>query len=169
MDKKIVYAVSKGDYSSYEIDKIFTTIEKAQEYINLVNNKHNFYSRVNDDIEEYELDPDITIKSPPKFKTFYRVEMYRDGNIKDCSEIGYDPFDPEDTEKERYRLYGEKHYNEETGRFEYYYILSGYNINADNEEHAIKRVADKRSFLLRIDRWPDKWDTQNMESYIEVM
>ncbi len=48
-----VYVVTAGEYSDYGIEKIFSTCEKAQEYIDIVSTlgKENFYS-----IQEWELD-----------------------------------------------------------------------------------------------------------------
>lgn len=50
---KKVYVVTTGEYSDYSIEKIFSTREKAQEYINIVSvlGKEDF-----NDIQEWELD-----------------------------------------------------------------------------------------------------------------
>jgi hypothetical protein len=162
-----VYVVTKGSYSDFHVDQIFSSKEKAENYIKLVNNKYNVYSHVNSDIEEYELDPDTTLpKSLHKFKTFYHVEMDRDGNTISCHHEGYDVFKPEDSQ-EHYRLWLRKDYNEETGKFEYPYTLNGYDVNANDEKHAIKKMGEKRQYLLRIGKWPEQWNP-NMASSIEV-
>lgn len=49
MDK--VYVVTSGKYNAYHIDCVFSTKEKAMEYVALHNITSNDY-----DIEEYELD-----------------------------------------------------------------------------------------------------------------
>jgi len=163
-----VYVVTRGDYSDYHIEEIFSTREKAQTYIDLINNKHNFYGRVNDDIEEYELDRDLTLpKSPHKFETFYSVEIDRNGNIVACRETGYDVFHPEESQ-EHYRLWLKKEYNEQTGRFDIFYVLNGYDVNANSEEHAIKKMGEKRQYLLRTDKWPSEYKP-GMGHSIEVM
>ena len=52
---KKVYAVVSGSYSDYGIDRIFSTEEKAQEFIDVMNNCKHSYA-YDFDIEEYELD-----------------------------------------------------------------------------------------------------------------
>lgn len=47
---KIVYAVTHGDYSAYDIDGLFSTPEKAQEWIDFTYNPSDY------NIEEYILD-----------------------------------------------------------------------------------------------------------------
>lgn len=54
MEKKI-YIVTSGEYSEYHIDAVFSTKEKAEEYIQQHGNGF--------DIEEYELDQEVEKKT----------------------------------------------------------------------------------------------------------
>lgn len=55
-----VYVVTYGEYSDYGIEAVFSTKEKAQEYINIACTERDCWSSTNDCIEEYELDQTIT-------------------------------------------------------------------------------------------------------------
>jgi hypothetical protein len=49
-----VYLVSSGSYSDYEIDNVFSTKEKAIEYIEFRKKYH--CGNINDDFEEFDVD-----------------------------------------------------------------------------------------------------------------
>ena len=53
---KKVYVVTAGSYSDYDIVKIFSTHEKAQEYINIANSLSGIVQEKFNDIQEWELD-----------------------------------------------------------------------------------------------------------------
>lgn len=59
-----VYIVTQGDYSDYHIEQVFSTREKAQEYID-----HTGYD--NSWIEEYDVDEEV-----PRGTFLYLVVMY---------------------------------------------------------------------------------------------
>ena len=51
-----VYVVTAGEYSDYDIVKIFSTCEKAQEYIDIVSSLGDIVQEKFNDIQEWELD-----------------------------------------------------------------------------------------------------------------
>jgi hypothetical protein len=69
----IVYALNYGCYSDYGVGPIFSTREKAQEYMDLIPGDWN-------DVEEYELDPPGVAEVKAKFSC-WRIWMERDGTV----------------------------------------------------------------------------------------
>lgn len=51
-----VYVVTAGEYSDYDIVKIFSTCEKAQEYIDIASSLGGIIQEKFNDIQEWELD-----------------------------------------------------------------------------------------------------------------
>ena len=74
-----IFVVTSGIYSDYDINSIYSTKGKAQEYIN-IRNKISGYPHMNDYIEEYELD---AIGEVQRIEAEYDVEegsiVYREG------------------------------------------------------------------------------------------
>jgi hypothetical protein len=159
-----VYVVTSGCYSNYGIEEIFSTKEKAQEYINLVN-EYDAYA-LNVEIEEFELDPVVKVKNPHKFKYFYYIHMNRNGDVLQISKSNFDIRKPEETQ-EWFKLYMERKFNEKEHKFDDYYILRA-DVNANSEEHAIKICGEKRSKLLAENKWPETANTIIDKRAIEV-
>lgn len=66
-----IYVVTSGEYSDYGIDAIFSTKEKAQEYITIRTNSEYIWNEL--EIEEYELD---RMAEPPEF-VFVEKDLYK--------------------------------------------------------------------------------------------
>lgn len=165
-----VYAVSTGEYSDYGIECIFSTKEKAQEYIKLTNE----YSSRGDfnDIEEFELDPSIQIPHIHKFKHFFWGEMDKDGNLLSPISKTYLDIRTMNNKQENFNfsiyhpssIYGydpSRYPNIDT-------VVLNFTVNANNEEHAQKIMGEKRSKLIRENRWP-KFEDVDGKSYKQVI
>lgn len=76
MEKKI-YIVTSGEYSDYGIDAVFTTKEKAVDYVEQHGTDYN--------IEEYNLDEEVEKKT----QLWYIVFCVEDGKLREASPIGY--------------------------------------------------------------------------------
>lgn len=140
---KKVYVVTSGEYSDFGIEQVFSTKEKAQNFIDLSKEYGN--DSINDEIDEYDLDPDFGVPHYHKFKYFYFVEMDKEGNIKHCNKTHLDIMNPE-VEKEM--LYLTKDYLNKKS------VLNAI-INANDKEHAIKIMGEKRTKILAANRWID--------------
>lgn len=70
-----IYAVSTGTYSDYGIVAVFSTKEKAEEFMKFVP------SEDYNDIETYELDPDVAAQIREGYSPYY-VLMLRDGTTE---------------------------------------------------------------------------------------
>lgn len=77
-NKKIIYIVTSGEYSDYGIDAVFTTKEKANEYVQQHGTEYS--------IEEYELD-----KEAEKKTQLWRIEFcVEDGKFCEACPTSYD-------------------------------------------------------------------------------
>ena len=66
-----VYIVTSGEYSDYGIDRVFSTEEKAKEWVDVITSMYNG----NYNIEQYELDAPI-----PERKEYLFFEAYIENN-----------------------------------------------------------------------------------------
>ena len=66
-----VYIVTSGEYSDYGIDRVFSTEEKAKEWVDIITSMYNG----NYNIEQYELDAPI-----PERKEYLFFEAYIENN-----------------------------------------------------------------------------------------
>ena len=71
-----VFAASSGSYSDYSVQAIFSTRERAEEYIRCVRDDWN-------SVEEYELDPP-TAGLLKKGYAPWTIVMRRDGTVEHC-------------------------------------------------------------------------------------
>lgn len=128
-----VYVVTSGDYSDYCIDAIFSTPEKAQEYMEVVtDNNYN-------DIQEYEVDIPIDADDFEKYswkgllsfgyKSFF-VDMLKNGDGADAYQ---------------------KHVSGTYCKIEQDHLHA--TVWAKNEEHAIKIVNEKRIQMIANGEW----------------
>lgn len=141
--KKKVYVVTSGEYSDFGIEQVFSTKEKAQNFIDLSKEYGN--DNINYEIDEYDLDPIVKVPHYHKFKYFYFVEMDKEGNIKHCNKTHLDIMNPE-VEKEM--VYLTNDYLSKKS------VLNAI-INANDKEHAIKIMGEKRTKILAANRWID--------------
>lgn len=136
-----VYVVTEGEYSAYHIVGVFDSLEKAQAFRELFwDEEQNFY-RINELIEEYDLNPyqkevDARLKR-------YIVLMSNSGDVKQTS-LGTD------------------HYDELTQAVEY--VIRRANRRsaellvfcwAQDQDHAIKIANEKRAWILANNLWSD--------------
>lgn len=84
MEKKI-YIVTSGEYSGYEINAVFTTKEKAVDYIEQHGTNYN--------IEEYNLDEEVEKKT----QLWYIVFGVEDGKLHDATPRSYNRNEKVDT------------------------------------------------------------------------
>ena len=140
-----VYVVTSGEYSDFGIEQIFSSLEKAYDYIKLVKEYGNRY--INEEVDTYEVDP--IIKPPDKkFKYIYFVQMDRDGNTHYISQESEDLIpDPDLGETPPHR--DEYHFSTHTNYMDRktYIVITAY-INANDTDHAIKILNERRIKLL---------------------
>ena len=67
-----VYIVTSGEYSDYGIDRVFSTEEKAKEWVDVITSMYNG----NYNIEQYELDAPI-----PERKEYLFFEAYIEDDV----------------------------------------------------------------------------------------
>ena len=117
-----IYVITKGEYSDYHICAVATDLEKA-------NALAEFYSDRYDaaEVEEYDTDdaPDLT-----KGKRMYRIRFAPSGDVTDINQSSPEYYDEEIWQ----HRYGPG----------YIYV----NVQADNEEAAIKIGAERRAKYL---------------------
>lgn len=75
----IVYVVTSGEYSDYHIDAIFSTKEKAEEYIKIHARYNQGYYSDRAGIEEWEMDKNNSI--PTMRAEYYTVSQKIDFNL----------------------------------------------------------------------------------------
>ena len=84
---KTVYAVTAGSYSDYRIVALFSTKERAEEFIAAMT-KPDGYNELNG-IEEFELDPQTADMIRRGYSVWY-VQMLIDGNTERCERTNTD-------------------------------------------------------------------------------
>ena len=146
---KKVYVVTSGEYSDYRIVAIFSTEQKAQEYIDKYGTDNVLsYSSYGYAIDEYEIDPiGFTL---PSGLIPYAVSMHYNGetfNVTIC--------DPEDF-KEEYEIIQHKPFiNDPVG----YNTLRVFCIAKDTK-HAVKITNEKRAQLIARGEFTEHNDLQ---------
>lgn len=158
MTKK-VYAVSSGEYSDYGIEHIFSTKEKAEEFIKLQKEYGGSWASYNE-VEEYDLDPEIKVPYKyHKFKFFYYLNMDKEGNTSNSYKYNMSIIAPEDAEED---LYLTESYKDDT------IVLAGV-VNAESMEHAVKIMNERRMKILFHNKWPDKLEEKYGNIYLNDM
>lgn len=151
-----VYAVSSGEYSDYGIEHIFSTKEKAEEFIKLQTEYGDRWAHYNE-VEEYELDPEIKVPyKGHKFKFFYYLNMDKDGNTSNSYKYNMNIIAPEDAKED---LYLTESYRDNI------IVLAGV-VNAENMEHAVKIMNERRIKILLQNKWPDKFKEKYSNVYL---
>ena len=120
-----VYIVTQGSYSDYHIDRVFSTIEKAQEYLDHIGNDNDA------EVEEYNIDEET-----PRGVFAYRVIIY--------------DYPDKDTEV---RLWSSSEFYKDTFHYHTYKGKKSYqfDIETTGAPHAIK-IASER--LMQIKAMP---------------
>lgn len=118
MEKKI-YIVTSGEYSDYHIEAVFTTKEKAVEYVE----QHGTYY----DIEEYDLDKEVEKKT----QLWSIVFCIEDGKFDEANPISYNKNKDVDT------CYVEERF----GDGKMYYII--FLVYADSMNRAVKIARER--------------------------
>ena len=120
MEKKI-YIVTSGDYSEYNINAVFTTKEKANEYIQ----QHGTEYRV----EEYNLDEEVD-----KEVKLWRIDIsLKDNSLIEVSALAYRDKDYQDKRRDTCSVY-ETFRNGNCMKFF---------VDADSMDKAIKIVSER--------------------------
>lgn len=127
MEKKI-YIVTSGEYSEYEINAVFTTRKKAEEYVQ----QHGTYY----DIEEYELDKEVEKKT----QLWSIVFCIEDGKFDEANPISYNKNKKADICYVEERLGGGK----------MYYII--FLVDADSMNRAVK-IARERFVAVKANEY----------------
>ena len=122
-----IYLVSDGDYSDYSVCGVFSTEEKANQFI-----KHFKMG----EIEEYELDP-IPDNVYKENKKLFFVRMQRNGKVDNIYKIEPHYFQPPEFRKNTFEP--------ESELFIY--------VWANDQKHAIKIVNEKRTQLIANNLW----------------
>jgi len=142
-----VYVVTHGSYSDYQIDGIFSTKEKAQEFIDyLVNNKDYIEDNIMDFEYGYGDEFNIETRSFDNFDgvqdklnngyKYFHVWMYRNGNS------GYSEMLPS-------KNYTESHIAKPEGSPSFI----RFQVCAKSPEHAVKVANERRIQLIANDEW----------------
>lgn len=127
MKNKTLYAVSRGEYSNYQVIAIFDDKTLAEKFRDSVSNPN--------EIEEYELNPYKT-QLRKGFKCF-RVVMQKDGSSE--TELEYFTDDDNRFDVIQYRGEPEKQLRAR--------------VWARDEQHAVKIVNEKRTRLIAGNDW----------------
>lgn len=129
-----IYVVTSGDYSAYGIDAVFSSLEKAQAFIDEVSG---------DRIEAYEMDPPNVERIREGYQLWY-VSMKRDGSVLVATDQSFR---------------GDMTFVD--GQLHLRYYVDGragdsceMTLWAKSEEHAIKIVNEKRAQAIAEGRWP---------------
>ena len=74
-----VYIVTSGSYSSYEIRRIFSSKDKADQFIKLHNPFLEWYSKYNEYVEVFDIDKEDNM--PKDGYPLSRIYMNKDGDV----------------------------------------------------------------------------------------
>ena len=128
-----VSLVTSGTYSDYRVVAAFSTVDKAESY------KTGIFD-VNDDVEEYDLDP-VEPRRLKEDEFLFNVHMMEDGTIKYCDIW---PQKLNQFINPRWQLY--KPIRENTIELIYYVV-------AKDKDHAIKITNERRASLIASGNW----------------
>ena len=131
-----IYIVTSGNYSDYSIRSVFSTEEKAQAYVNVLEH----YEVIDFSIEEHDVDEEA-FELRDGYEQ-YRVWMRRDG---DASAILVPPYKQE---------IGLRLHESPRGTFTLYGI-----VWAKSEQHAVKIANEQRSALIASNQWSTREDS----------
>lgn len=141
-----IYVLTRGCYSDYEVVGAFVDKQKALELAKIYDyDILTFYS-------------DITINLPEN-KYFYRIHMEKDGSVPYTHRIDYDIIVDNTTTYWRECRYSP-------------YNIFCCTVIAEDKNHAIKIVNERRSFIIAENKWGNeefikKWD-MNIDKYVNM-
>jgi hypothetical protein len=140
---RLIFAVNTGSYSDYGIVALFSTAEKAQEFMAAV--PHGDYNAV----EEYELDPP-TADMLRRGYSVWSVHMLRDGTVEETRQYDTDLYGVGGVgsfriwERSKAPAYVGKGMAD---------ALTG-NVWAKSEKQAVKAMNEKRLQMIAEGKWP---------------
>jgi hypothetical protein len=145
---KMIYAVSEGSYSDYRVSAIFSTKEKAQEFIDTMKKQSDSEYDDYNDIEEYQLDPPVADLLGRGYSV-YRVLMLKNGNVERVERTDNGSYDISSA--------GQSRIWERTKASAYH----GKNVEdaldmkvwARDEKAAVKIVNEKRAQMIAMGEW----------------
>jgi hypothetical protein len=145
---KMIYAVSEGSYSDYRVSAIFSTKEKAQEFIDTMKKQSDSEYDDYNDIEEYQLDPPVADLLGRGYSV-YSVLMLRNGNVERVERTDNGSYDISSA--------GQSHIWERTKAPAY----RGKNVEdvlhmevwAKDDKAAVKIVNEKRVQMIAMGEW----------------
>lgn len=82
-----IYLVASGHYSDFSIEAVFSTKEKAEEFINWFNSEQIDYWSDSLRILTYTLDPE-TVREAREGYTRYQVTMLKNGDVEEVRNDG---------------------------------------------------------------------------------
>jgi len=137
-----VYIVTSGYYSDYMICAAFSTLEKAQEYMD--KDKDEEHGDGSAQIEIYLLDCEKPV-------SITNVQMLKDGTVLETET-------KESDSRLDIGLYN--YYAVKPGKYDEMYI--SWNVETDSVERAIKIVNEKRAQILAANAWGDNNKTEEL-------
>ena len=84
-----IYLVASGHYSDFSIEAVFSTKEKADEFVNWFSNEQIDYWGDSLRILTYTLDPE-TVREAREGYTRYQVTMLKNGDVEEVRDGGTD-------------------------------------------------------------------------------
>lgn len=137
--KKTIYAVTAGSYSDYRIIGIFSTRERANDFIKYApDNSYN-------EIEEYELDSlDAVTSMIKRGYSVWRVLMLRDGTVEEIKRCGTERYQVKNAEHHAIWKRTKADFYKDKGVPD---VLQSY-VWAKTEKQAIKIVNEKRARMI---------------------
>ena len=146
-----IYLVASGHYSDFSIEAVFSTKEKAEEFINWFNSEQLGYWSDSLRILTYTLDPE-TVREAREGYMRYQVTMLKNGDVE---EVRYDGTDNVWTHS-NYRVWFRK--NTPAYFDEYIENALVVETNALSPEHAIKIANEYRVQSIAQNEWEDEND-----------
>jgi hypothetical protein len=137
-DNMNVFIVTEGKYSDYEIVAVFSTREKAEEFLSA-----NKYGQ----IEVFDIDPEFW--APPDGMELWSLVMEKDGRVEYIQTRFNSPFNNSYATKYKLVDAGRRSHKPGSGRV-YSLKWEGW---AKSEEHAIKAANEVRAQLIANNEW----------------
>lgn len=151
-----VWVVEEGYYSDRGISAIFSTEEKANDYIKIMNQYSYSWGDIHEKPVEFDLDPQLpNIRDYFEYDHFYWVEMDKEGYFNRMPQRGGIDIENPDTRKIHFYF---KRSDQEV-------LLEGF-VNANDEKHALQIVNRKRKEVF--DKWPKLEDFDLWNHNIDV-
>lgn len=141
MTNNKIYVLTEGSYSDYHIEAVFSTEDKALQYIEWYNKEHSAGYFSIHDIEEWDLDP-LNPEYIKRKMHLYSVQMWKDGTVRQVWAV--ENFN--DINKIKYCEFGKFERPNDP-------ILLMETVWAKDKDHAVKIVNEHRSQILANNIW----------------